>query len=378
MKRIYLIRHGKTNNNHCCIGHTDISLEQDAYEDMDQMKPFLPQNNITVYTSSLKRAKETAKYLYPEKCIKELDSLKEINCGLWENLNFEEIRMNWEKEYLKRGVEPYQTRIPGGESYEVVGKRVFKAIKQLIKDCNTDLVIVTHSGCIKSLAYYLGAIETEDILQRKIKHISQTILEVEEDVDDSITLKYLGAYPDELMTEEDIKDIYDEFSLSQDVMNHMRAVAEYADDLSYKLQMQQSSRDLLYKACLLHDIARREKNHPAVGARYLRSIGFYKIASTIEKHHDLGLNDLGEIDQIDEKLLLFYADKKVQGNKRVSLEERFEKSKEKCKSKEALDKNEQRYQAAKYAEKLIYNCITRGNHNEINENRRSSRTDFMS
>lgn len=376
MRKIYLIRHGKTNNNHRCIGFTDIPLERDAYKDMDQMAPFLPQDNITVYTSPLKRAKETAKYLYPEKRIIEIDSLKEMNCGLWEGLDFEEIRMNWKKEYEKRGVEPYQTKMPGGESYKEVGKRMLNTLKHLLDDCNTDLVIVTHSGCIKSLACYLGAIKEEEILQRKIKYISQTILEVHEDADNLISLKYLGAYPDELVTEEDVKKIYEEFALSQDVIDHMRAVAQYAADLSGKLEMKPSSREILYIACLLHDIARQEKDHAVIGARYLRNLGFYKIASIIEKHHDFGLNNFGEINKIDEKLILFYADKKVQGIKVVSLEERFEKSKEKCTTKEALEKNAQRYQAAKYAEKLIYNYYRRY-HNEINENRRSSRTDFM-
>ncbi|MGN1141970.1 MAG: histidine phosphatase family protein [Oliverpabstia sp.] len=352
MRRIYLIRHGKTNNSHHCIGHTDISLEQNAYNAMNQMKPFLPQNNKKVYTSPLKRARETAQYLYPDQNIEEIADLKEINCGLWENLSFEEIRLNWKKEYVARGIEPYQTKIPGGESYEDVAKRVLKAIKQLLRDCDEDLVLVTHSGCIKSLAYYFGAIQKEEILQRKIKYLSQTILEVQEDA--SISLKFLGAYPDILMNEEDIKNIYDDLSLSQDVIEHMKAVAEYADKLSQKLQMKQENRVILNHSCLLHDIARREKNHAVLGAKYLRNIGFYKIASIIEKHHDLGLNNLGEINQIDEKLILFYVDKKVQGKEWVSLEERFKKSRKKCKSNEALDNNEKRYQAAKYAEQFIY------------------------
>ena len=65
----------------------------------------------------------------------------------------------------------------------------------------------------------------------------------------------------------------------------------------------------------------------------------------IALHHDF------EGDSLNEAALLFLADKYIRGTERVSLEERFAASADRCTDEEARAAHERRYQAAKRLEK---------------------------
>lgn len=353
MRNIYLIRHGKTNNKHRCIGQTDIPLEQSAYTELSEMKQNYPSEHVTVFSSPLTRTRQTAEILYDGKVVQLLPELAEINMGQWENTDFDTIRTEWPQLYHARGKHPYVTVAPGGESYREVGNRMHRAVMNLSRKEKQDLVMFTHSGCIKSLLCKLDVIEEKDFFKTEIPNESVTILE-EENL--ALSVKATGIIPKLLTTESEVEQFYQHYALSEQIIAHMKAVADYADELAVKVNEHGGNinRKLLYQAALLHDIARVEKRHPEVAAAYLRKKGYMKIADIIECHHDLKVEDMTET---DEKLVLFYADKRLRGDEKVSLEERFSSSREKCKSKEAQKMHAIRYEAAKYAEKLIKDKI---------------------
>ena len=58
-------------------------------------------------------------------------------------------------------------------------------------------------------------------------------------------------------------------------------------------------------------------------------------------------------DMLSEEDLLYYADMRVAGDKIVTVKERFEKSLEKCKTKEALENHKKRLDKALYIESII-------------------------
>ena len=73
----------------------------------------------------------------------------------------------------------------------------------------------------------------------------------------------------------------------------------------------------------------------------------------MELHHgdERGLNLKDGL--IDEAQVLYLADKRIQGTKKVTIEERFQSSLEKCTTEEAKGRHNARYREAKYIEAKI-------------------------
>lgn len=106
------------------------------------------------------------------------------------------------------------------------------------------------------------------------------------------------------------------------IVRHSAAVARLAVELGAALNAAGAAFDLelLEAAGLLHDLARREPEHARVGAEQLRTLGFTPVAELVAVHMDLPLSTAPGIEAAE---VLFLADKLVQGERRVSLEERF-------------------------------------------------------
>ncbi|MBO5555780.1 MAG: HD domain-containing protein, partial [Oscillospiraceae bacterium] len=96
----------------------------------------------------------------------------------------------------------------------------------------------------------------------------------------------------------------------------------------------------IHQAALLHDLARGEKDHAALGALWLEELGYPALAPLVRSHHDW------EGGAPDETAVVFLADKAVQRDRRVSLEERFAASQTKCRTAEALAAHQRRREAA--------------------------------
>ena len=127
------------------------------------------------------------------------------------------------------------------------------------------------------------------------------------------------------------------------LLAHCRAVAALADELCAALREKSVSLDAeaVHAAALLHDIARGEADHAALGARWLRELGYPEIAELVRQHHD------PDGTQINEAAVLYIADKAVRGDTRVPLDGRFAASLEKCTTPEAREAHARRYETAR-------------------------------
>ena len=127
-------------------------------------------------------------------------------------------------------------------------------------------------------------------------------------------------------SKEECLDILNKNKTPSNVIEHSRTVCKLAEDVAEKLIKKgiKVNKKLLAASALLHDIEREKDNHVIEGAKLLKSMGFCEISETTRKH------SLHEIEKeknrplsVEEKIL-FYADKRVIGNKIVSLKERIE------------------------------------------------------
>lgn len=144
----------------------------------------------------------------------------------------------------------------------------------------------------------------------------------------------IGVRPEELLDAAEISRLYQKYRTPQQVIRHMRKVAEIADRLMDGMKMC-GSRVRVMQACLLHDLCRAEKQHARMSAEAIRKEGFPAIAALVAVHHQAAYSEREAQGPLTEAELLFYADKRVQEDVLVSVEERFRESRKKCRSPEA-------------------------------------------
>lgn len=144
----------------------------------------------------------------------------------------------------------------------------------------------------------------------------------------------IGVRPEELLDAAEISRLYQKYQTPQQVIRHMRKVAEVADRLMDGMKMC-GSRVRVMQACLLHDLCRAEKQHARVSAEAIRKEGYPAIAALVAVHHQAAYSEQEAQGPLTEAELLFYADKRVQEDRLVSVEERFRESRKKCRSPEA-------------------------------------------
>lgn len=146
-----------------------------------------------------------------------------------------------------------------------------------------------------------------------------------EDMDDPATyarfLRQLSRnhLPDEM----ECKSMLDAAGAGEQVRRHGQVVAEVAGALVERLRERglELDADLVRSAALLHDIAKGHQHHANVGAALVAGWGFPDVARVIASHMELPANW-----DIDEKALVFLADKMVRGGDVVSIQERFSRA----------------------------------------------------
>ncbi|NLD19454.1 MAG: histidine phosphatase family protein [Clostridiales bacterium] len=135
--RICLIRHGITEGNvrKLYYGYSDIPLAEEGVEGLKKLTEsgIYPDSEKTdFYTSGLIRTEQTLSLIYGQREHKVMDSLREINFGIFEMKSYHELN----------GLEEYQTWIgdktgnlvcPGGESLVGFQRRIIKGFKELRK-----------------------------------------------------------------------------------------------------------------------------------------------------------------------------------------------------------------------------------------------------
>lgn len=139
--------------------------------------------------------------------------------------------------------------------------------------------------------------------------------------------------------------ILDRMQVREQAVKHGALVAGVAGKLADALNCAGRSLNipLLTAAGKLHDLAKGRPDHAHSGARLLRKMGYPKVAELVAVHHDIEC----EGSRLDEAALLYLADKLVQGDRLVTLDERFGGPREKyAADKEALKAMEQRYRLA--------------------------------
>ncbi len=161
---IHLIRHALTKGNleGRYIGQTDEELSKEGIEQLEKMKTDYdyPYPDV-VFTSSLKRCKQTSAILYPDKQPIEMRGFDECDFGEFEGHTAEELeRYDEFKDWLSGGEDACALN---GESNKDFATRVcncfMKTVDGLIKTGTSSAAIITHGGVIMSILAAFGVPE---------------------------------------------------------------------------------------------------------------------------------------------------------------------------------------------------------------------------
>jgi broad specificity phosphatase PhoE len=335
MRTVYLIRHGHPDfplGAHMCLGRTDTPLGAFGRMQAALLGAELGGRGLAVYTSPLTRCRETAAPLGGETAV--IPALAEQDMGPWDGLDFGQIRERWPELYARRGAEPLL--VPeGAETLAQLRERVLPAFRACLVRSEGDLAVVVHASVIQAILAELTGTPLEQSRALRPPYGSCAVLEG----DGELRVVELGRRPSPPMTPALAEKLLTATAPGERAEAHCRAVAAEALRIARALPGPLDL-PLLESAALLHDAARGEEEHAAVGASWLRELGYEDAAALVAQHHDLRSREP------DEAAILYLADKCVQEDRRVTLSERFAQSESRCKTAEAKKAHRARLLAA--------------------------------
>jgi len=167
---LYLIRHTHPDvATGICYGQTNLDTTETFKIEAEAVKSNLKDIHFThCYSSPLQRCFKLAKVLSGKKLINTDNRLIEMNFGDWEMMTWDDIRK-------KEGVETWfndflHIPCPNGESYEQMIQRIQSFIQLInVLPDDSEVLIVTHAGCIRSFLTLLKGEDPLKIFDRDIE-----------------------------------------------------------------------------------------------------------------------------------------------------------------------------------------------------------------
>lgn len=153
MARLILIRHGQTDYNlekrYC--GFSDPPLNAQGIWQAEKLADRLNGLKIDkVYSSDLKRARQTAEIVFRDILIEKSTDFREMNFGIFEGLGYEMIIKEYPHLYSEWINSPAKIKIPGGEGLIDLKRRVLEKLASILSvHVDDTIAIVSHAGPIR-------------------------------------------------------------------------------------------------------------------------------------------------------------------------------------------------------------------------------------
>ena len=157
MRRLYLIRHGKTeaNEKRLYCGQTDLPLSEAGRKEIEGLvsEGIYPEiSDMRFFTSGLRRTDETLTLIYGPVPRTPLPELAEYRFGEFEMQSYEDLKERAEYQSWIMD-ETEKIACPGGESREQFKERVIAGFKSIANKKNA--LVLCHGGVITCIMEYL-------------------------------------------------------------------------------------------------------------------------------------------------------------------------------------------------------------------------------
>lgn len=132
---------------------------------------------------------------------------------------------------------------------------------------------------------------------------------------------------DRIPSREECNELMARYSMRPNIVEHsiqvMQVTLAIMDNLRNDVTI---NRDIVIAAALLHDITKTrsletKERHDASGGELLREMGFIRIAEIVEQH--VVFKNLNPQGRLEEREIIYYADKRVMHDKIVTIEQRI-------------------------------------------------------
>lgn len=148
MATIHLIRHGEPEMRGVFLGQMDPPLSMPGRM---QVAGSLTEIEVTIiYTSPLRRARETAEYVRSPR-IRILQDLREIDFGEWTGKTWREIESGWSELAQRKAADWLGVAAPGGESWQQLLDRTGNAWRIILAG-PMPAAVVAHQAVNAALA----------------------------------------------------------------------------------------------------------------------------------------------------------------------------------------------------------------------------------
>lgn len=164
VKTIYLVRHGATDYNDQDLfqGVLDNSLSEKGKQESEKLAQRLKDETIDIiFHSPLTRARQTAEIInqYHQVELHQVDGFIEMDMGDWEGLNFFQV-VKEQGEIYHRLVSDPDAKIPGGESFDQVFKRVKPGVDKVMAFKEKSILISAHAMVNRAILGHLLGLES--------------------------------------------------------------------------------------------------------------------------------------------------------------------------------------------------------------------------
>lgn len=166
MIRLFLVRHAHThwNEEKRYQGSSDLPLSDKGIQQaLAVANTFREENIDLIYSSDLKRAKETAAYIKADRDIPLMidKRLRELNFGIFEGLTLSEAQTQY-PEMVTAWLEDYDKPPEGGESLSSLTARISSFLDEVIdQQSSHTIVVVGHGGGLREIYRLLLELPSE-------------------------------------------------------------------------------------------------------------------------------------------------------------------------------------------------------------------------
>ena len=182
--RLFLVRHGepRQHGGRIFLGQTDVPLSDRGREQAAAAGDELERLQCRpgrVYASDLLRARETAEIISARlggMPVADVPAFRELNMGGWDGELIESIQRRFPEEYVKRGEDILNYRVPGGENFHDLRERVIREFHRVLREeffpaaqagGTSDFLIVSHLGVIHTLIAELTREDMSGVMRRR-------------------------------------------------------------------------------------------------------------------------------------------------------------------------------------------------------------------
>jgi broad specificity phosphatase PhoE len=153
-KTLFLVRHGRTLLAGTYCGRANPPLSAlGCSEALGAARRLARLPIETCFTSPLLRARQTAEIISRSTSIPVTiePSLRELDFGRWEGLKFKDVEKKWPRQARQWAEDPSMVRIPGGERFSALRKRVGGFLKLISRLKEKNVLIVAHGALLSAL-----------------------------------------------------------------------------------------------------------------------------------------------------------------------------------------------------------------------------------